>query len=578
MIEDARQHPEGSTLHAGICIVGAGAAGIALALELADSGIDVLLVESGGMSHDATTQALYAGEVADLNMHSLPDRYRERRFGGSTTIWGGRCIPFDPIDFERRDYVPNSGWPITYEDMAPYFGRANHLCEAGEFQYDADRIAECSKPMIEGFTSARVLTNSLERFSCPTDFGQRYRRRLEASRNIRVLLWANCVSLECAPEGKRVIGMTLKTLQGRMLKVIADEVVLATGGLEVPRLLLASGDVHREGIGNAHDVVGRYYQCHLSGTIGTLDFNRPVNAIHHGYDVSWDGIYCRRRLTIAADVQRQLGIGNFVGRLHFPRIGDPSHRIGILSLCYLARGLISYEYAKRLNDPEFNTVGNWFRHARNVLLDPFYTAEFLLHWLFKRKLAVRKFPSVVIRHRIPRFSLEFHVEQYPYAASRVMLCNERDALGMPRLRVDWRYTQEDVTGVSRGLEVIREEIARSGCGRFDYDPASVESEIVRYGAYGGHHIGTTRMGSDPRTSVVDGDCRVHGLDNLHIASSSVFPTSSQANPTLTIVALAVRLAARLRQQATRVAIIDSSSCTTPSAPVQAARALDGGTA
>jgi choline dehydrogenase-like flavoprotein len=570
MIEDARQHADGSNLDADICIVGAGAAGITLALELAGSGLNVLLVESGGTKDDSSTQSLYEGEVAEARLHSLPDRYRVRRFGGSTTIWGGRCIPFDPIDFEKRDYVPHSGWPISYDDVLPHYEKANRICEAGEFQYDADKVAECALPMIEGFSSPRVLTNSLERFSCPTDFGQRYQHQLAGARNLRVLLWANCTNLDCSPDGQRITGLTLKTLQGKKLKVNTKQVVLATGGLEVPRLLLASRDVHQDGIGNQHDVVGRYYQCHLSGTIGTLDFDRPVNAIHHGYDMSWDGIYCRRRFTLTPEVQRSLGIGNFVGRLHFPRIGDPSHRVGILSLCYLARGLISYEYAKRLEDPEFATIGNWFRHARNVVSDPIYTAQFLLHWLFKRKLATRKFPSVVIRHRIPRFSLEFHTEQYPYAQSRVSLGEPRDPLGMPRIKVDWRYTQDDVHGVARGLRVMKEEIERSGAGRFHYDETAVETELVRYGAYGGHHIGTTRMGNDPRDSVVDSDCRVHGIDNLYIASSSVFPTSSQANPTLTILALTLRLAAELRNQSSRSNL--ASSIVSATAPISSAAA------
>ena len=317
----------------------------------------------------------------------------------------------------------------------------------------------------------------------------------------------------------------------------------------MPRLLLASRDVHPNGIGNAHDVVGRYYQCHVSGTIGALTFERPVSAIWHGYDVSWDGIYCRRRFTLSEDTQRRVGAGNFVGRLHFRRVANPAHRVGILSLIYLGRGLISYEYSKRLQDPEGRSIGGLLRHTWNVIADPIYTIQFLLHWLRHRTLAQRKFPSVVLRHRTPVFSLEFHGEQLPNPDSRVTLAQATDPFGMPRVKVDWRYTPGDVRAMERALEVVKQEIERSGCGRFEYDTATVEQEIVRYGAYGGHQIGTARMGTDPLTSVVDGDCKVHGVENLHIASSAVFPTSSQANPTLTIVALALRLANHLRARA-----------------------------
>jgi len=180
-----------------------------------------------------------------------------------------------------------------------------------------------------------------------------------------------------------------------------------------------------------------------------------------------------------------------------------------------------------------------------VLLDPFDTLAFLWHWLTRRTLARRKFPSVVIPSRNNLFSLDFHSEQAPNPDSRVTLTETRDALGVPRLRIDWRYTDWDIETVRAALGVIRDELARTGCGRLEYDEATVATEALRYGAYGGHHLGTARMAATPETGVVDADLRVFGVANLSIASGAVFPTSSQANPTLTIVALAVRLARRL---------------------------------
>lgn len=547
MILDANAIADGEHLACDVCIVGGGAAGITLALELSGHGLDVVLAESGGLAPDGATQALYEGEVADTKLHSETHRYRQRMFGGSSTIWGGRCVPYDPIDFERREWIAHSDWPIGYADVLPFYTRANELCEAGEFEYRASKVQGCKGAMIEGFASPRVLTESLERFSCPTDFGRRYHGRLAAAPDVRVLLHANCVGLEVSANGRRIDSVALRTLSGRSIALRAGHVVLATGGLEVPRLLLASKSAaHPNGIGNAHDAVGRYYQCHLSGTIGSVVFERAPQQIWHGYDVSWDGVYCRRRLTLADDVQRAVRAANFAGRLHFPRVGDPRHGIGILSLVYLGRGLISYEYGKRLQDEEGRSVASLLRHAWNIVRDPIYTVQFLWHWIRDRKLAARKFPSVILRHRAARYSLEFHAEQIPNPDSRVTLAAGSDALGMPRIHVDWRYRPEDVTSLVAALDVVKAEIEATGFGSFDYDPATVENEMVRYGAYGGHHIGTARMGHDPATSVVDADCRVHGMDNLHVAGSAVFPTSSQANPTLTIVALAARLAHHLR--------------------------------
>jgi choline dehydrogenase-like flavoprotein len=547
MIIDARDLPDGATLTADVCIVGAGAAGISMALGLAKGSIEVLVLESGGLRPEKATQELYSGTVADERLHSPPDTYRQRRFGGTTTIWGGRCIPLDPIDFERRDYMPNSGWPIDLSALMPYYPEANRLCEAGEFTYSAAAAFHRPlRPMIKGFESPLFTTDTLERFSCPTDFGARYGRRLRAAPNVRVVLHANVTRIQLDAAGVRVESLAVRTLEGKSLEAIAQQVVLAAGGLEVARLLLASRDVQSGGIGNGRDVVGRYYMCHLAGTIGALAVDKPLGSVWNGYDLSDEGVYCRRRIALSPDAQREHRLGNFIARLHHPRITDPEHRNAILSLLFLAKFVIPYEYGKRLHGGEPATLRMWLQHVRNVATGPFDAAGFAWHMLKDRRLAERKFPSIIIKPKANLFSLDFHAEQQPAAESRVELMRDVDALGMPKLRVDWRYTPVDVDTVSRSIALLAREIERTGVGAFTYDPADIEFEMTRYGAYGGHHIGTARMGTDPAHSVVDPDCRVHGVSNLSIASCAVFPTSSQANPTLTVVALALRLAARLR--------------------------------
>ncbi len=548
MIDDANDLAGGEVLTAGVCIVGAGAAGIAMALEFLGSRTDVLLLESGGLEAEQSTQDLYAGAVADERLHSPPDRYRQRRFGGTTTIWGGRCMPFDEIDFEWRDYMPNSGWPVGRDELLPYYPSANRLCEAGEFEYSADAAFDPpSRPIIEGFASEHFSTDSLERFSCPTDFGARHGARLRAAPNVRVLLHANVTVLHLDAAGSQLESATVQTLTGKRCRVRARYFVLATGGLEAVRLLLASRDVRKNGIGNEHDVVGRYYMCHLAGTVGALSINGPLSRVCNGYDVSDEGIYCRRRIALTAAGQRQYRLGNFIARLHHPRITDPDHRNSILSLLFLAKFLIPYEYGKRLHGDERASLATWLQHLRNVAAGPFDAAGFAWHMLNDRMLADRKFPSIIIKPKVNLYSLDFHAEQQPNPLSRVGLDQRVDALGMPRLRIDWRYTATDVATVSGAIALLAKDLQGSGAGTLSYDPAQLENEMTRYGAYGGHHIGTARMGADPRTSVVDSDCRVHDVHNLFVAGSAVFPTSSQANPTLTIVALALRLARTLQR-------------------------------
>lgn len=544
MIEDAGAQHHGALLRADVCVVGAGPAGITLALALSGQGLQVLLLEAGRHPLDPAAQALYAGELANPQ-HCPPDRYRARGLGGSSILWGGRCMPLDPIDFERRPWVPYSGWPITFEALWPHYVQANALAEAGRCVYDAGPALGPLPPLIAGLASDTVCASSLERFSCPTDFGRRYERRLRVTEGLRVLRGAVCTAIRLAADGRSVERLDLASLAGHAWQVQARAVVLALGGLETARLLLHSQDVAPWGVGNRHDVVGRYYMCHIAGNVGRLRVHGPTSDVRHGYEIAPEGVYCRRRLSVVASAQRRLGLLNAVARLHFPPIPDPAHGSGVLSGLYLARPFIRYEYGRRLHGAPPAAPAQGLRHLLNVLRDAPQTAAFLTHWLRRRTWSPRKFPSVILSNRSNRFSLEVQGEQRPDPASRVVLGERVDALGMRRLRIDWRYHPEDIASLDRTLQVIACELARCGVGRLEVDRDRLEEDLLAHGAYGGHHLGTARMGLDPRTSVVDADCKVHEVDNLYVAGSAVFPTSSQANPTLTVLALALRLAQHL---------------------------------
>ena len=547
MIRDANNINSGSELGADLCIVGAGAAGITLALRLLGSGLRIVVLEAGGLHADAATQALYEAEIVDPALHSPGDKYRARRFGGSTTLWGGRCVPFDPWDFTHRPWISAQAWPIGHDEVARWYPDANALLEAGACDYAA---ATCvpggMRPMIEGFAPAHFNADGVERFSRPTNFATAYRARLAADSATDILLNANVTEIGTDAAGGRVTHIRVRTLAGNAFTVTPTITVLAAGGLEVARLLLASRASHAAGLGNAHGHVGRHYMCHIAGVVGRLTLGQAKVA--HGYQVAPDGTYCRRRLALGFAAQQREQVASAVVRLHFPEIRNPAHRSGPLSALYLAKPLISYEYGKRLGGG--GDAGLWLHHAANVATDPVTTALFLGHWLRKRSFAARKFPSVIVPNRTGLFSLDYHAEQVPNPDSRVSLCEATDRLGMPKLRIDWRYSRHDIETAQTTLRLLAQDLAAWGGGRLDYDPDAVEAAMTRDGAYGGHHIGTARMSAFAATGVVDANCRVHGLANLFIAGSAVFPTSSQANPTLTIVALALRLAEHLRRLAT----------------------------
>ena len=317
---------------------------------------------------------------------------------------------------------------------------------------------------------------------------------------------------------------------------------------------MTSNDVHTDGIGNANDLVGRFYMCHIAGTIGSLQVHGEHDTVWHGYDVAADGTYCRRRMSLRSDVQAQLGLGNAVFRLHHPRIADPRHRTGPLSAIFLAQNFISYEYAKRLVSDTPTNLATWLRHGLNTASDPFSTIRFLRHWLQDRTLASRKFPSIIIRPRTNLFSLDFHAEQAPNPDSRIGLATAIDRFGNRQVRIDWRYCRQDVETVAKSFKLLRDDLAEQSVGELTLAPTEtdVEQVVRRDGAYGGHHIGTARMAASANAGVVDRNCKVFGVNNLYVAGSAVFPTSSQANPTLTIVAMALRLAEHLRSSANPV--------------------------
>jgi hypothetical protein len=283
--------------------------------------------------------------------------------------------------------------------------------------------------------------------------------------------------------------------------------------------------------------------CHLAATLGQFT-PAAGRAPWHGYEQGADGVYCRRRLTIEPWAQQAHRIGNIIARLHHPSPAEPSHHTGALSALFLGRRLLPYEYTRRFDIAK--TMPGIWPHVRNVAADPFGAARFAGHSLRRRFLAARKYPSIIIAPRVGPFTLDVHAEQLPNAESRVGLARTADLFGTPQLRIDWHCRPEDLRTVSVGMGLMAGALAAGGHGKLAFDCGEDEASLQREGAYGGHHLGTARMSESPQTGVVDANCRVHDVDNLYVAGGAVFATSSQANPTLTILALALRLADHLK--------------------------------
>ncbi len=539
-----------SVVRATVTVVGAGPAGIVVALELARRGHEILLVESGGTQPEERTQALGDASLADSTKHVAMGFATRRQIGGASNIWGGRCVPYDPIDFDRRPFIPDSDWPIPYEAISPYFQRASDWFFTGRSAFSTHDIQEIRhRALVPGLPDGDVLSSSLERWSLPTNFGKHYARELATTLGLRIAEGLTCIEIETDPAARTVTGLRCRRLDGSEVRIEARHYVVACGGLETTRLLLASRSVMPHGIGNHSDHLGRFYMGHISGRIADVCFDTPPQETAYAYDRDADGVYVRHRLSFSREALLRERLPNIVGWLVNPEIAKPEHGSGVLSFAYLA--LSSPFFGKRFIAEGIRqaAIGKGPRviwpHVANMLRDLPATAVFVPTFAYRRFAVRRKAPGFFVRSAANRYPLQYHGEQVPTRDSRVTLSGESDELGMPRLLIDLRYCKQDIEGVLRAHELWDAYLRRHRCGRFEYHEGDLRAMIETQAADGYHQAGTTRMSRDPAHGVVDEHLRVHGIDNLHLASSSTFVTSGQANTTFMIVAFALRLADRL---------------------------------
>jgi choline dehydrogenase-like flavoprotein len=557
MILDAcKDLDDGAVVEGDVCIVGSGPAGICLALELAQDGLQVVVLEAGGTRWSRASQDFFCGQVNGPYQNSL-HVYRHRRLGGTSCVWGGRCLLYDEIDFEKRDYVPDSGWPITYAEMLPYYERAHSWCHIGRMTYDASTALPDQAPeMIQGAPDDEVLMTALERWSLPTNFARDYSDQLRQSTNLRVFVNAACTVINLGEDHETVSSLKVYASAEKTFSAKARFFVLAAGGVEVPRLLLSSNHQVPSGIGNHHDLVGRYFMEHCSGNISTAVFSIDPAEIAHGFYKDRDGVYVRRRCNISESAQRRHAIPNFSAFFCHPHVADPDHGNAILSALFLAKHFrgIGQRIPPFLARPGSKQIDEgyalWLKHCRNIILGAPELSLYLPRFAYLYFLKKRRIPGLVLPTRNARFSLWYQSELTPNRDSRVMLSNDLDSFGMRRTVMDFHYNESDITGIVKAHHLMDHHFRRNEVGYLHFHRDDVEADIrEQLEPAGGHLMGTTRMADDAKHGVVDSQCRVFGTRNLFVASSAVFPTSSHVNPTLTITALAVRLADHLRKVA-----------------------------
>jgi choline dehydrogenase-like flavoprotein len=532
-----------------VCVIGSGPAGVALALELERAGIDVLVLESGLDRVSPAHQALAAAESFDPARHDDMLIATARRLGGASNLWGARCQPFDPIDFEPSASRGDGRWPIGREAFEPHFARAAEILSCGDPVFSA--------PFPElGATDPAFDATRLERFSNVPAVQKAHRDRLLASPGIGVCLDATVVSADF--EGDRAVAVAARSLGGETVTIRARRFVVACGGLESTRLLLALQRRKPDLCGGPGGALGRHYMSHVIGEVADVTFDSP--ALDAGLDFTIDGhgSYARRRLIPADDLQRAEGLPNISFWPVVPPVSDASHRHGVLSMVFLAFAIAPLGrllVAEAIRKRHVHATPIW-PHVVNVLRDLPRTAVYLPTFLWRRYVARMRLPGFFLRNPGRTYGLSYHAEQRSSAESGVSLGAETDALGLPRLRIDLRFDRADAEGVYAAHRALDAWLRRNRLGRVSYRQPEAETvdAILRIAAHGTHQIGTARMADHPSRGAVDADLRCFGTSNLYVCSSAVFPTSGQCNPTFSIVALACRLAAHLTQ--TRVARAD----------------------
>ncbi len=524
-----------------LCIVGTGPVGMALALEFERLGDEVLVLESGGREVDPAAAEASRAQIVDSNRHAAMEIAVCRALGGTSWTWSGRCVAYDDIDCMERDFVADARWPIGHNEIRPWYARASEYLLCGNDPF----FVPYKRKLSGGLT-----LDSVERWARESKVILEHRDHLLGSERIKLSLKSTVTGLNLSANEEFVESLDVSTPEGAR-KVRARRIVLAMGGVETTRLLLRTQQRWPGHFGGVDGPLGRYYMGHIAGKIANIMLNDPDSINELDFRLDKNGAYLRRRLMLTADAQLQHKVLNTAFWPDNPSFYDPSHGSGVLSSVFL---VLAFRPTGRRLLPEAirlaHTGPRPYRlaaHLRNAILGVPSDTKCIYRILRDRFIKKPEKPGFLVPNRGGKYALSYQAEQVPNRDSRIRLGSETDSFGVPRAVIDLRYTDQDVQSVIDSHELLDKALQANGIGRlqFQYGPEQLRERVYSHASDGYHQAGTTRMGVDAAQSVVDPNLKVHGVENLFVASSSVFPTSGQANSTLVAVALAVRLANHL---------------------------------
>ncbi len=534
-----------------VCVVGSGPVGITAALELEKLGLSVILLESGSTELDHSIQELSDAIRIDPRRHREMKHAVRRSFGGTSNLWGAGCIPLDPIDFEHREILAHSGWPITYEDVEAYLPAAAEYAGCG---FGFFRSISKYQMQQELFRLDRVV-----RFASPPSFQKAYRQHFQNTKTIQLYLCSTVIDLKFKDDGS-VGELIVRTPEGKTVSLQPDAVVLACGGVETTRLLLSVQMRHPNYFGGPSGPLGRFYMGHLSGTISDIKFSSADADRAFRFIRDADRHYFRRRITPSDKLIHQENLTNIGFWPTLPRLADPSHKSAVLSSAYLALStpfignkLLTDSLRRLVTDGDVQFV----QHLLNIATDLPALLAFVPGFLYARFLRRPAVPGLQFSNRAHRYALHYHAEHLPNSASRIVLDENHDRFGLRKVKLDLRFTETDAAPIIKSHYYLNRWLNRNQIGHLHFHSPESElaASILEQANDGVHQIGTVRMASNHNDGVVNSHGRIFHCSNLFVSGSAIFPTSGQANPTFTAMALAIRQArhiARLFRRSSRL--------------------------
>jgi len=517
---DLEEASPATTFESDVCIIGAGIAGLILARKMAAKGKTVHLLEAGGTSEEARSQELYQGEMLGT-FHSGTTGGRYRTFGGSSTHWAAQLLPYPEEVFKARRAVDFISWPMTESDLAGYYPEIHQLMQANTYSFDEQFLSQIGAEPYPGHEAVRVRFSKWAPFS-RRNLGKTVGQDCLASDKVTVFFHANALSLSFSTNGTEMTGVAVKNYRGGQFTFKARHYVISTGTIETSRLLLNSVRLSPSVPGAFSDQIGRYFFDHVSSKVGKVSSHALPAYRKYFAPYYLNKTLHTARFETSEALQEKLGILAVMAHFEFEEPEGSGLHVFRRFLHEIQSGQLG-----RKGGPEFSALPK-------ALLGGLKT-------VYDLKVRGRRIPTPEAR-----LTLHFETEQKPSAASRLLLSDQLDRLGLPKLAVDWKRSDDEASSMrafvpymdaflkSCGLELEWQKGIRESAGSWDGEDTDCF-----------HPMGGARMGHSPASSVVDAQLRMHNVANLFVASCAVYPSGGSSNPTFSLMALTLRLADHL---------------------------------